>query len=327
MSFTPENLHKVFKNIRPREQQIMMGYLKEYIDNLCNECVSDRMNNVLNPMCRRRFLINVRILSGSSLKELPVFCYNQVLSNINRFIEGKTTLFTPVDVIIYNEDFFKLFFGRDAQELLKLTRDLGVEGLNEEGIKTINKIISKSNTPAIYSKTRKERPGILRTILKREKMIREGSFIYDVSSNYFIIWRSNTLFIADLHKGYAICNTHKEQIDSMEILDLIIPLYAEGKDFRIDLDAVSGKETLLQIGIKRKNIIQIEDEQLDQRFSQITEDLSPKFPRTTFNFTEKLDLQVSVEVNKNSTFDDVNFVFNKLSTLMEAESINLLNEI
>jgi len=318
-------LQKVYNESRLREQQIMIGYLKEHIDHLCEECVSDRMNNVLNPKCRRRFLINIRILSGSQLSELPVFCYNQVISNLNRFIEGKTTLFTPVDVIIYNEDFFKLFFGRDAKDIMKQAEELSKD--SEDSIKKINKIISKSNAPAIHSKARRDRPGILRTILKREKMIREGSFIYDLNSNYFIIWRSNTLFIADLRKGYAICNTHREQIDSVEVLEMIIPLYAEGKDFLIDLLTEENKQPYLQIGITHKSMIKMEKEQLDLKFNQITEDLSPKFPRTTFNYTDKLDLTISVEVNKTSTFDDVNFVFNKLSTLMEDESINLLDEI
>ena len=115
----------------------MMGYMKNYIDDLCEDCVSDRMNNVLNPKCRRRFIINVRILAGSKKDELPLFCYNQVVSNVSRFIDGKTTLFTPVDVIIYNEDFFKLFFGKDTKDILKQTQDL-----TEDGIKKINKISS-----------------------------------------------------------------------------------------------------------------------------------------------------------------------------------------
>ena len=302
----------------------MMGYLKDHIDDLCAVCVSDRMNCVLNPRCRRRFLINVRILSGSNKSELPFFCYNQVLSNISRFIDGKTTLFTPIDVIIYNEDFFNLFFGKDAKDILKHTKDL-----TDDSIKKINKIISKSNTPAIYSKTRKERPGILRTILKREKMVREGSFIYDLNPNFFIIWRSNTLFIADIRKGYAICNVHREPIESLDILEMIIPLYSEGKNLQIALQEIDQfpAKTSLQIGINRKALKKIETEQLDKKFSEITEELSPKFARTTFNFTEKLDLQIRVEVQRTSTFDDVNFVFNTISTLMEAESINLLNEI
>jgi len=243
---------------------------------------------------------------------------------VSRFIEGKTTLFTPVDVIIYNEDFFKLFFERDSKEILDHTKEL-----TDEGIKKINKIISKSNIPAIYSKTRKERPGILRTILKREKMIREGSFIYDVNPNFFIIWRSNTLFIADLRKGFAICNVHREPIESLDILEMIIPLYSEGKELHIELEEIEKfpAKTSLQIGINRKALKKIETEQLDKRFSDITEELSPKFARTTFNFTDKLDLQIRVEVQKTSTFDDVNFVFNTISSLMEAESINLLNEI
>ncbi len=302
----------------------MMGYLKEYVDALCEDCVSDRMNNVLNPKCRRRFLISVRILSGSPKSELPTFCYQQVVSNISRFIDGKTTLFTPIDVIIYNEDFFNLFFPKDAKEILTHTKDL-----TDDNVKKIVKIISKSNTPAIYSKTRKDRPGILRTIIKREKMIREGSFIFDLNPNFFIIWRSNTLFVADLRKGYAICNVHREPIESLDILEMIIPLYSEGKEFQIALQEIDQfpAKTSLQIGINRKALKNIEDEQLDKKFSEITQELSPKFARTTFNFTDKLDLQIYVEVQRTSTFDDVNFVFNTISTLMEAESINLLNEI
>ena len=170
----------------------MMGYLIKSIENLCTECQSDRMSCVLSPKCRRRYLIKTRILSGSSIEELPRFCYTQVLSNIQRFINGKTALYTPVDELIYIEDFFKAFFPKVNKKLFVAMRD---GKLND-----IQNIINKTKIPAIYSKKYTNKPGIIRNILKLDKMIATGSFIYDFCEDLFIIWKDKNFWIADFKK-------------------------------------------------------------------------------------------------------------------------------
>lgn len=319
-SFNADNLKKVYtEKMKEREQNIMMGYLREYVDNLCNECVSDRMGNVLSPKCRRRFLINTRILSGAQYEELPLFCYNQVISNLQRYIAKKTTLFTPVDVIIYNNDFFELFFPKLSKKIIKLW--------DEEKIKEVNSLIEKSKIPANYSKARKDKPGLLRNILKLDKVIREGSFIYDNDPNYFVVWAQSTLYVANLKKGYTICNVHREKIDSTEILDMILPLYAEGKDFELDLVSNGNDNPNINISIAGKILIKYGEEVMNQKFSEITEEISHySFPRSSFNLV-KDHLEISVEVDSNCTYDDINRLFNTLGTLSEIENINLLTDI
>ncbi|MHA1821938.1 MAG: hypothetical protein ACTSU2_16300 [Promethearchaeota archaeon] len=320
MNLDVEKLKDVYeKKLKEKEKIILMGYLREYLDNLCNECVSDRMINVLNPRCRRRFIINVRILSGSTKEELPIFCYTQVLSNLKRFKNKKTTLFTPIDVIIYNEDFFELFFENIGRKIYKL--------VSSHSIKEAINTIEKSKIPAIYASTIYNKPGFLRNILKKDKIVKEGSFIYNISENYFIIWHENHLYVADLRRGYAFCNVQRENIESIELLKMIIPLYSEGKNFKINLEERENLKTFLQITIPNVFLINASEETFQEKFSQITEEIGKyEFPRTSFSIEEK-GINVLVQFDPNITFSDLNKFFNMLSELSKEENINLLDEI
>lgn len=320
MSFTPENLKKIFLvSLSDKEQSLMYGYLIEYIENLCEECVRDRMGNVLTPKCRRRFLINVRILCGSKSNELPEFCYSQVINNLKRYLDKKTTLYTPRDTYIYNEDLFELFFPKISNKL--------INRIIEDKPKEVDMLISKSKVPAIASKTRQEKPGLLRNILKKDKMIKEGSFIYDFNSEFFVIWADSTLYIAYLKKGYAICNVHKVSIESFEILKMILPLYAEGKQFGINLEKDANNIPSVKITISGSQLIQMDADSRVKKFSDIIEEISPKFPRATFNITADNSLEILVEIDKECTFDDLNFLFNTISKISTVENFNLLEEI
>jgi len=302
--------------LSPKEQNIMMGFLKDYIDDLCYKCNLDRIENVFNPKCRKRFLINFRIMAGASIEELPRYCYEQVLNNLQKYILKKTTLYTPIDVLIYLSDFFKLFFPDISQGIIKKIR---TKRVNE-----INTIINKSKIPAIYSKSRKEKPGILKNILKKDKLVKEGSFIYDYNENYFVIWYSNSLFIANLNTEIALCNAYNKKIEDLSIINMIIPLYAEGKEFNITLIQEQNSETKIKVTIQSKDLINLDGELKEKKFNELTEKLSPKFPRAIFNFTETSDLEIIVEVNKNCSYSDINFLFNEVSRLSQIVSINLL---
>ncbi|MBD3351783.1 MAG: hypothetical protein GF364_09890 [Candidatus Lokiarchaeota archaeon] len=277
------------------------------------------MVNVLAPMCRRRFLINVRILAGMDLEELPKFCYSQVVSNVKRYIDKKTTLYTPIDTLIYNQDFFELFFRPISSELFDL--------LKNKKLKEADALISRSRLPAIPSNSKSKISNLLRNILKRDKMIKEGSFIYDFDVNYFVIWLDNSLYIADLKKGYTICNAHKKRITSPDILRLILPIYAKGKEFSLDLEINEENNiSKIKIVISGEKLIKIDDELRNQKFSKITDEIGPKFPRTTFNFNTNADLEIMVELDETCTYDDLNDLFNTLSSLSEVEYIDLLRK-
>jgi len=295
-----------------------MGYLKEYIDEICKKCVADRMGNVLNPKCRKRFLISFRIMAGATIEDLPRFCYEQVLNNLKRYLAKKTTLYTPIDVYIYLNDFFDIFFPDISHGIIKK--------IKAKKYKEILSIINKSKLPAVHSKMRGQKPGLLKNILKKDKIIKEGSFIFDYNEDYFVIWHNNNLFIADFNKNIAICNVHNKNIGDLSIIDMILPLYAEGKEFKINLIRDKNLEPKIKIVIQAEKLIKIDDELRNQRFEEITEKISPKFPRVIFNFTDKADLEIIVEVNKECSYNDINFLFNQVSQLSEAEYLNLLEE-
>lgn len=292
----------------------MMGYLIEFIKNLCSECQSDRMSCVLSPKCRRRYLIKTRILTGSSIEELPRFCYNQVLANVQRFKDRKTALYTPVDDFIYIEDFFKAFFPKISKKLYT--------AMKEGKLNDVQNIINKTKIPAIYLKKYTNKSGIIRNILKLDKMFVSGSFIYDFCKNLFVIWKDKNFWIADFQKGYAICNAHKSEIKPTELLRMIIPLYAQGKNFNFSLETNEDNITI-SILISKKKLKKLEKEIWTQKFDEIT----TIFQRARFKFNSEDDLEISVEVGDNSAFDDLNSLFNKVGSLTESENINLLNEI
>jgi len=295
-----------------------MGFLIQYIENLCAECQSDRMTCVLSPMCRRRFLIKIRILTGSLMEDLPKFCYAQVISNLKRFKDKKTALYTPIDELVYVEDLFDIFFPKISKDLVNFC----ISGKIKEAVN----IITKSKIPANYSKSQKEKQGILRNILKLDKMIKEGSFIYDISQNYFVIWNEKNLYIANIKNGYAICNAHREIIDSIELLNLILPLYAEGKDFGLKIETDETEISSINMWISGKRLKNLEKEILFQKLNEVTEKI-PIFPRASFTFTPKEDLEIVIEVDNTSSFDDLDTLFNNIDNLTESENIYLLSEI
>jgi hypothetical protein len=241
-----------------------------------------------------------------------------VLSNIQRFKNRKTALYTPVDDFIYIEDFFKAFFPKISKKLFT--------AMKEGKLNDVQNIINKTKIPAIYSKKYTNKPGIIRNILKLDKMIASGSFIYDFCENLFVIWKDKNFWIADFEKGYAICNAHKSEIKPIELLRMIIPLYAQGKNFNLSLETNEDNITNISILISNKMLKNLEKEILIQKFDEITVDTT-KFQRARFNFNLKDDLEISVEVGDNSAFDDINSLFNKVGSLTESENINLLNEI
>lgn len=296
----------------------MMGYLVEFIKNLCSECQSDRMSCVLSPKCRRRYLIKTRILTGSPIEELPRFCYNQVLANVQRFKDRKTALYTPVDDFIYLEDFFEAFFPKISKKLYT--------AMKEGKLNDVQNIINKTKIPAIYLKKYTNKSGIIRNVLKLDKMIATGSFIYDFCKNLFVIWKDKNFWIADFQKGYAICNAHKSEIKPTELLRMIIPLYAQGKNFILSLETSEDNITNISILISKKKVKNLEKEIWIKKFDEKTVDTT-KIHCARFNFNLKDYVEISVKVGDNSAFDDLNSLFNKVGSLTESENINLLNEI
>ena len=143
MGFSEEDLVNYFskgENYVPKEamkklNQLLFKELGEY----CQICEEDRMICVLSPMCPRRILLKVRIQSGASKDDLPKFCYSQAVNNLKRYMKKLTSLYKPVDELVYNKDFIDIMFPK--------LYDKFVSYFNTD-IDRIHQLIENSKVPA-----------------------------------------------------------------------------------------------------------------------------------------------------------------------------------
>lgn len=197
-------------------KKLIFKQLKEF----CDACETDRMLCVLSPACSERILLKVRMQSGAIKTNLPQFCYAQNITNLKRFLEKKTTLYEPTDILIFNEDFIDLFFPR-----LSIILRTYNERNQAQSIKEIHNIIKRTNIPAINFEEKNLDSQIFRRIIDKDKLIKEGTFIYQISKYIFIVWFDKSIFICDLKSGITIANAKRDTIQDINILDLVFRIY------------------------------------------------------------------------------------------------------
>ena len=222
MGFIEEDLINYFskgKYYVPKEamkklNQLLFKELGEY----CQICEEDRMICVLSPMCPRRILLKVRIQSGAIKDDLPKFCYSQAVNNLKRYMKKLTTLYKPLDEIVYNKDFIDIMFPKLYDRFLSY--------FNED-IDKIHYLIEQSKVPAekfdIYNLDNQ----IFRKIINQNKLIREGTFIYHISENLLLIWYEDAIFISDFseNSNLSICNAKHDVIVNLKIIEMVFQIY------------------------------------------------------------------------------------------------------
>ena len=222
MSFGEEDLIRYVskgKDYVPEEamkklNQLLFKELGEY----CQICEEDRMICVLSPMCPRRILLKVRIQSGAGKDDLPKFCYSQAVNNLKRYIKKLTSLYKPVDELVYNKDFIDIMFPK--------LYDKFVSYFNTD-IDRIHLLIENSKVPAekfdIYNLDNQ----IFRKIINQNKLIREGTFIYHISENLLLIWYDEAIFISEFSdkSNLTICNAKHDVIINLKIIEAVFQIY------------------------------------------------------------------------------------------------------
>jgi hypothetical protein len=194
--------------------QLLFKELGEY----CEVCEEDRMICVLSPMCPRRILLKVRIQSGASKDDLPKFCYSQAVNNLRRYMKKLTTLYKPVDELVYNKDFIDIMFPK--------LYDKFVSYFNID-VDRIHHLIENSKVPAekfdIYNLDNQ----IFRKIINQNKLIREGTFIYNISDNLLLIWYEDAIFISEFSdsSNLTICNAKYDVIVNLKIIEVVFQIY------------------------------------------------------------------------------------------------------
>ncbi|MHA1733461.1 MAG: hypothetical protein ACTSU5_16050 [Promethearchaeota archaeon] len=107
----------------------------------CKECEYDRMICAISPKCFRRYFLTILIKNGirPGDVELPEFCYSQHLSNIQRYLAGKRTLYPPFDSLVFMKDFFKLVFPKEERVLSRKLDTGDLDGLKSELVRVVEK--------------------------------------------------------------------------------------------------------------------------------------------------------------------------------------------
>ncbi len=222
MGFGEEDLINYFsrgKYYVPKEamkklNQLLFKELGEY----CQICEEDRMICVLSPMCPRRILLKVRIQSGAIKDDLPKFCYSQAVNNLKRYMKKLTTLYRPLDELVYNKDFIDIMFPKLYDRFLSY--------FNKD-IDKIHYLIEQSKVPAEKFDFHNLDNQIFRKIINQNKLIREGTFIYHISENLLLIWYEGAIFISDFseNSNLTICNAKHDVIINLKIIEMVFQIY------------------------------------------------------------------------------------------------------
>ncbi len=220
--------------------QLLYNELNKY----CEECEDDRMTCVLAPMCPERVLLKVRLNSGGQLGDLPQFCYQQYKNNVKRHLEKRTTLYKPIDNILFIEDFFEIFFHKISNKLKKayLKKDIAL----------IDLTIEESDLPEVKINFPLEDSLIFRKIIQRDKLIKKGTFVYyiDDSRRYMVIWYDSELFVVDFKMGKAVCNAKYDPITDLKLASIVFNMYCAEKNVMGSTETNPEREDELSLTIK-----------------------------------------------------------------------------
>lgn len=184
------------------------GYLEYHLQK-CRDCQYDRMICAINPMCARRYFLTLLIKNGVQPgdEDLPAFCYSQHISNLQRYIAGKRTLYPPFDSIIFLDDFFKLILPKDYRKLNRLLDKENLRGFKD----ALNEVM------------RRERIIISWTGTRFAVLIPPGDFLGP----------EDNIFFLDLDHRYVIIDPRREEIFFKRELKTLLKAFGEAYQISI----------------------------------------------------------------------------------------------
>jgi len=199
MPLEPEHINRFLENdsdMKTRSE--LIDLLNKRINKLCfEECQVDRILCTLSPLCSRRFLLKLRILSGLNIEDQPKFCYSVHKNIVLRDFRNKTVVYRPFDAYLYLIDFLDVFFHGDYRKLNKFLS----KNEFKEAIKIFDDRINNRDEDFQY-------------LISKEK-------------NYMIFKYGDRIYIIFIEKGYVLCNANRESIISLELLKGLIDLFSK----------------------------------------------------------------------------------------------------
>ncbi len=280
--------------------QLLFEKLGEY----CDACEDDRMICVLAPMCDARILLKVRIQANATSDQIPKFCYGQYVNNVRRYIEKRTVLYAPVDNWLYNKDFIDILL---PNLYLKIIQNYITKP------ERLHQILNKSKVPAVNFNFTAPDVEIFQKIIRKDKLIREGTFIYHLAGENLLIWFDNDLYLVDFATGITTINAKFDVIKDIGIIELIFKIYAAEVNLSNYSTAIDGNSISFEIKIPMKEIA---PEKLD--------DNSPLLP-DFIDFLQKHFYEIKIESKqKYEEYFVLSVKYNIVNHFLERKGLNSL---
>lgn len=263
--------------------------LLEFMEQECERCMSNRMMCALRPACPNRKFLNILLRFGVDPKDLPSFCYQQQLSNVNTYLEGSSKT-KVIDTILPIKEFINILSG-GGERLMGPLREGNVEKLSKE----------------LFIELKRATPDVLTSI----------------GQDYILALVDDGLYYFDLSCEIVVINPRDTIIKSKEIISDLIDIYRER--YKLDLELREEFEGLYYLDV----FIPLENSQNKEEIEGVLKDYEPKFLRNTdyvSNYFSDNKLGLVLEI-KTPTFQQKNnLTFKKIiNTFIQIN--NLIKEI
>ncbi len=263
--------------------------LLEFMEQECERCMSNRMMCALRPACPNRKFLNILLRFGVDPKDLPSFCYQQQLSNVNTYLEGSSQT-KIINTILPIKEFINILSG-GGERLMGPLREGNVEKLSKE----------------LFIELKRATPDVLTSI----------------GEDYILALVDDGLYYFDLSCEIVVINPRDTIIKSKEIISDLIDIYRER--YKLDLELREEFEGLFYLDI----FIPLENSQNKEEIEGVLKDYEPKFLRNTdyvSNYFSDNKLGLVLEI-KTPTFQQKNnLTFKKIiNTFIQIN--NIIKEI
>lgn len=283
MPLTSLHLRNLLKDSQfDKEIDELTELMVKRINQLCFEdCQIDRIACTLQPKCRQRWLLKLRMLNKLSLDDQPKFCYSVHKNIIFRDYHNKTVVYKPIDSYLYTIDFLDVFFHGDYRKL--------------------NLYFSKKQFKDCFK------------IFKDRINNRDEHFQYLLSDkeNYMIFKFEDKIHVMFLNENYVLCNANRDNITSLELLKGICKLFARlyfpefklklGFDDRIEIMGIIPIDILLKVS---KEPPETKDNKIDEYFwntlSNDLDALSQHCKEINLYLNKQQDLVIKMHLDVNS---------------------------
>ncbi len=263
----------------------------EFMEDECERCMSNRMMCALRPACPNRRFLNLLIRMGVGVSDLPTFCYEQQVNNINTYLEGssKTRI---IDATLPVEEFLNILSG-GGERLIGPLRDRNIEKLSKE----------------LFIELKRATPEVLTS----------------VGEDYILALVDDRVYFFDFTREIVIINPRDTIIKSKEIIKDLINIYKERYGLDLELREEFDGLYYLDVSLPIKNSENKDAEDIEELLKGYKE----RFLRSTDYVFENLSdskINLVLEIKAPTVHQKSNLTFRKIHEMFNT-IINLRKEI